>query len=532
MDFLALLMLLVIDTSASWVRMFAALGLSILISVLVGIYAATHPRAEKLILPVVDILQTIPILAFFPFAILIFIAILPGYIGINAAVIFLIVTSMLWNIILAVYESIKTLPLEFIEISEIYRFDRWTRLKKIYFPACFPRIVEQSILSWSIGLFYLVTSEIFSTGNASYKVVYGIGVAFTALPALGVGAYLLGILVFIAFVVATRFLFFRPLENYAIRYTRTEPKITKRRYENILVGWISNRVQKTPAAILYKSVRDRTLRGGVESHIQRRRHIAASMEQTKNYWKIVYRIIFIAAVIGVVYIFLSNPTVLGYELQVLPALGASLVRIWVAFAVMLAITIPLCIYLTFRSRQSSKYMLLFQIIASIPATILLPAIAVVLSNYNFHGELVAFVIFVLSGIWYVVFSIIASTRTLPQSIFEVQKIFGVKGTNAWKNIYLKAILPGLITGAMTGIAAEWNASIVAEYFTTSGISGSNVISSVGTGLGKLLDLSLAQGPQGLGLMAVALLNLVVVILLINTFVWKRLYKQVSKIYGG
>ncbi len=145
----------------------------------------------------------------------------------------------------------------------------------------------------------------------------------------------------------------------------------------------------------------------------------------------------------------------------------------------------------------------------------------------------ALVVFILSGIWYLIFSIMASARTMPQNIFEVSRIFGVKGTNAWKNIYLKAILPGLVTGALTGIAAEWNASIVAEYFTTSGVTGTtNVVSSVGVGIGKLLDLSLAPGGQGIGLMMVALLNLVVMILLVNTFVWKKLYNKVTKVYAG
>src|SRR5208282_2191409 len=95
-----------------------------------------------------------------------------------------------------------------------------------------------------------------------------------------------------------------------------------------------------------------------------------------------------------------------------------------------------------------------------------------------HGEHVAFVIFFLSGIWYVIFGMIAATRTLPSNIFEVQKVFGVRGKLAWTKIYLKALLPGFITGAITGIAAEWNASIVAEYFTASGAGAS--ASTVGT----------------------------------------------------
>lgn len=524
MDFVGLVLQLILDTGASWIRMFIALGLSVLISVAVGIYAATHSRAEKVILPVVDVLQTLPILAFFPFAIYIFVAVLPGYIGINAAVIFLIITSMVWNIILGVYESVKTIPREFIEVSMLYRFNRWARLRRIYMPACLPRIIEQSILSWSIGLFYLVTSEIFSVGLSQepYQVTYGIGVAFTTLPAQGAAAYLTGIAVFIAFVVATRFLFFRPLENYSVKYMKQQADTPRTGYDGLILNWISRRIPKTPA--IFTAAAGSPGHGSV--HAKAKRYAVHVHGEGRSY-KRLYQAGAFAAMLVILYVIFSNPTWFGYEAEVFPALAFSFARVWLAFAVMVVVGVPLCIYLIFLTKQSSKYMLLFQIAASIPATILLPAIALGLKSYGGSAEMVAFVIFLLSGVWYIIFSIMASTRTLSPSIFEVQKIFGVKGWNAWKNIYVKAIIPGLITGAMTAIAAEWNASIVAEYFTSS-----TVTSAVGTGIGKLLDLSLSPGGQGLGLMAVALLNLVVMILLINTFVWKRYYRNISKIYGG
>jgi NitT/TauT family transport system permease protein len=534
MDFFALILQLILDASASWIRMFIALGISIVISIAVGIYAAVSPRAERVILPVVDILQTVPILAFFPFALYIFVVFLPGFIGINAAVIFLIVTSMVWNIIFGVYESIKTLPKEFLELSDLYQFDRMERLKSIYIPAALPRIVEQSILSWSIGLFYLVTSEIFSIGISQDQVRWGIGVAFATLVYQGASQYVTAIVVFICFVVATRFLFFRPLEKYSVRYMRQQARVPQpaQGYERTVIGWVSRNISRAPSVL----TSNRILKG--------RKHVShLPTPKTRHDLRMLYYAGLAAIMLLLIYVFATNRMLLELESVVFPAIIASFVRIWFAFAVMLAIAIPLSVYLIFMSRQSSKYMIVFQIAASIPATILLPAIAVTLKS----GELVAFAVFLLSGIWYVIFSVMASTRTLPQSVFEVKKIFGVKGRSAWSNIYIKAIVPGLITGAVTGIAAEWNASIVAEYFTN---ASGNLVSSVGTGLGKVLDLSLVtcksgascwtaqyglpalSGSQGLMLMGVALLNLVVMIILINTLVWKRMYRKVSKIYMG
>ena len=137
-------------------------------------------------------------------------------------------------------------------------------------------------------------------------------------------------------------------------------------------------------------------------------------------------------------------------------------------------------------------------------------------------------IFFLSGFWYMLFSIVSTSTTLQQSWGEAEKVFQVKGRGAWRYVYLKAILPGLITGSITALAAEWNASIVAEYFTTSGISGGAAVVSVGTGLGKLLDLTLASG--NIPLMALGLINLTIVIIIINRVLWKRAYNKVMAVY--
>ncbi len=238
--------------------------------------------------------------------------------------------------------------------------------------------------------------------------------------------------------------------------------------------------------------------------------------------------LFLVAVVAG-YIFYTNPAILSYEYQVLASLALSFARVWLAFAIVTALAFPLCVYLIFKTRQSSKYLLLFQVIASIPATILLPGIAIAFSGFPFSSEFVAFSVFFLSGIWYVIFSILASSRNMPSNILEVKSLFGIRGKLAWKYIYIKALLPGFITGALTAIAAEWNASIVAECFTTAGVGSGTAISCVGTGIGKLLDSTVTSG--NLTLMLVALANLVAMILLINTFVWKRMYRNVSKVYG-
>ncbi|MGC8586605.1 MAG: ABC transporter permease subunit [Candidatus Micrarchaeia archaeon] len=508
---------LLIDTSFSWVRMFAALGLSMLIGLAVGIYAAINSRAEKLIIPIVDILQTLPILAFFPFVIYIIVATIPGYIGINAAVVFLIITSMLWNIIFGVYEAVRTLPKEYIELAELYGMSPMQRLTKIYVPASMPKVVEQSTLSWAIGLFYLVTSEIFSTSRANYAVKHGIGVALTNLAVSGNFAeYAAGIAIFILFVIATRLLFFAPLERYFNRFNENVQKPS--------AAYIAKRIlHRLNAHMPLIHIKRRRVAIPVYTHAQARKENAPSSAKKS---KAVYAYALLAA-LALIAVFTSK-AILHYEAVVLLSLILSFVRVWFAFLAIVVVAVPMSIYLLFVSKRPGWYVLLIQIIASIPATILLPLIVMALRNSPMHNELVAFSIFFLSGIWYVIFGILSQRSYIPQNILEVKKIFGIKGILAWKKIYIYAILPGLLTGAVTGIAAEWNASIVAEYFTTTAIGNGAVITSVSIGIGKLLDTSLDSG--NMLLMGIALINLTVMIILINRFVWKRFYEKIEKVY--
>ena len=507
---------LLIDTTFSWLRMLIALALSMLIGLFVGIYAATNERAERVIIPVLDVLQTLPIVTFFPVVIFVIIFILPGYIGINTAVIFLVITSMLWDIVFGVYETVKALPKEFAEVAEIYKLDRWMTLKKIYIPASMPNVVGQSILSWSIGLFYLVTSEIFSTGNSLYTVKYGIGAALTNLAFGGnFLEYFLGLGIFILFVAATRIFFFERLDKIANRYneqTTGKAEVIETRHRFRLLGMVKKfrlHIFKTER-VGYENVRKKSI---TRLDIKRRHGGSA--------YAYIVKILIVLLILYA--IFLYRQTITTYEYTVLQALFTSMVRIYLTYFVIIFIAVPISVYIIFISKHIERYSTLLQIIASIPATILLPVIAVVLHSYPMHDELVALSVFFLSGVWYVVFSIISHRSYIPGNLSEVKDIFGVKGAEAWRKIYLKAIIPGLITGSVTAVAAEWNASIVAEHFTTTAIGNGNVITSVGIGLGKLLDTALSSG--NISLMALSLINLTIMIVLINKLIWKPIYKR-------
>lgn len=518
---------LIIDTGFSWIRMFAALGISIVISIILGIYAATHRLAEKIIIPIIDVLQTVPILAFFPVVIFLIVGTLPGSLGINIAVVFLIITSMVWNIILGVYEAMKLLPKEYGELSQLYGLSKLEEFRKVYLPAVLPKVAEQSTLSWSIGLFYLVTSEIFSTGNANYAVKTGIGAAIAS-PAItgSVVSYAMALIIFVMFVIATRFLFFKPFEDYASRYNKHSAKQKTRAFPKAVTY---AKVMKSISSRIIKRIGPADTVAGRRKSAGSKKYMYGNVDKTTALDRFGYLIkyaMMLIIIVGVAAFFLTSPKMIGYEFEVIKAFVYSFTRIWLAFALMLAIGIPISVYIIFVTRHSSRYVLFFQILSSIPATVLLPAIVTGLKGMPYYGELVAFIVFFLSGIWYIIFSTLSIAKTLPPNILEVKDIYGVRGGEVWKKIYIKAIIPGLITGAITGIAAEWNAAIVAEYFSI----GTNVVSQVSVGVGKLLDLSLAA--NNLPLMLLTLINMTAMIIIINTLLWKRLYRRLAKIYGG
>ncbi|MGC8479800.1 MAG: ABC transporter permease subunit [Candidatus Micrarchaeia archaeon] len=507
-EIITLILSLILDASYSWVRMLIALFVSVILAFFIGIYMALSKRAETLLMPIIDILQTIPILAFFPFAIYVIVGILPGYIGINAAVIFLIITSMLWNIIFGVYEAIKTLPNEFYEISKLYKMSTLQKVKNIFIPASLPRVVEQSMLSWSIGLFYLVSSEIFSTGSATYQVKYSIGVAITQLATSGnTFGYVLALLIFLIFVIITRFALFGTLERYV---NKTSKKHIHK--QEIQMGL------KLRKFVTYTKNEEKEIVSRFKvNFFNKKTSVKQDLKIKKNSPLYEYYILVFILIFSVLVLILTNT--LNYEIVVLESLFASILRIWFAFLVLAIVAIVISVYIIFISGKQGKYTTLFQILASIPATILLPELVIIFRSGSYGPEVVAFIIFFLSGVWYMIFSILGTAKTINTEMLEVKEVFGIRKLEAWKKIYIPAIIPGMITGAITAIAAEWNASILAESFEATHVS---------MGLGYLLDLSLSS--NNLILMSIALINMTAMIIIINKLVWRRFYDKVSVIY--
>jgi NitT/TauT family transport system permease protein len=521
---------LLVDTGYSWIRMSLALVLSIIFSWAVGIAAARNRTANAIIIPALDVLQSIPILGFFPVVLVVFVGLFPGWVGINIAVIFLIFTSMAWNIAFAVYEAVLSIPQEYLDLASMEKLGLWRRLTELYIPASWSKVAFNSVVSWSVGLFYLISSEIFSLGTKNYQVTNGIGIDIANYSSQGLwGAYAIAMGVFILAVILTRFLFLGPFSNWSEKFKLIEePRAVRKDPIYRIYSWINTRAASRVFSVLSRpmSLRLRTSTQSV-NHTGRR-HVTKP-RHTKFLKIAVVLIAIVALVFIVIEVFnalfaagISFTTLANKESDVLAGLAYSFVRVWYVYALSVAVGLPLGIVVALHSKLYQIGSPILQVISAIPATALLPPIALFAATLPFSGELTAAIVIFLGTIWYIIFNVIAGIRSIPSEIFEVAKLMKLKGWTYWKDVLIPAALPSFVTGSITGIGAAWNTLIVAEYFSISG----KVVTRVPNGIGVLLNLATNNGD--LVLMGLTIFSMTALLVTVNLLFWRRMYKYTTK----
>ncbi len=523
-----------VDVTYSFLRMTAAYFASLGFALAYGYYAATHRTGERVMIPVLDILQSIPILGFFPFALIFFAQLTPGsWPGVNAASVFLIFTSMAWNMVFGVYESLKTLPAELKEVSDTFRLRGLLLFRRVLFPATINRLVYNSVLSWTAGWFFLVEAEIFTTNTS--QALPGIG-SFLSFAASGHNgqAFLAGILVLIVVIAVLDFALWRPLGKWAQRFRYdtspsgegevgpvSGPAGRFRRAAAYVTRGVRTGVTRisTPlvqlAAITVAPVRRTERRRGAVGYLG----LAALL--------VVCWLILIAIVVAVYDVF-TGPILPGIRAQIesLPLqMGASALRVTAAYLVCLAISLPLALWLARSPRAERFGMPTVEVIASFPATALFPVIIFELIPY-ISAEGAAILMLMTGMMWYLFFNILSGIRGLPPDLEEAATSFGVRGWKRFTRVVLPGIFPALITGSITAFGGGWNTLIVAEYLS---VSHSQTLSLFG--VGRAIDVGYAlPNHTGYPLMVAALLTLVASVVAINELIWKPLYRRAVEKY--
>jgi NitT/TauT family transport system permease protein len=512
-----------LDIIYSWTRMLVALALSIVFSIAVGITAARNKRAEAVIIPLLDVFQSIPILGFFPIVILGVIAVIPGQLGINIAIILLIFTSMSWNITFGVYEAVRSIPQDYIDLSQISGSSSWQRISQLYIPASFSRIAYNTQTSWAVGLFYLVSSEALSLGKHTFTASYGIGIAIFQFYAAGdfIG-YLYAILALIVAVVIWQFVFLREFSLWSERYKFVEEPRGER---------------KDPLMKFYSWVNHRSISKlflmAQGSGVSRFTSTISRFQRGLKYSFLILVAIFLSFEVGAIVLtsslssLPSASTLLADEAMVLEALAFSFLRVWYVYFICVAVAVPAGIIIALNSTLYNTASPVLEVIASIPAPVLLPLLVVYVTK---NGEAIAAIVIFLGMIWYLIFNVMAGIRSLPAELWELRKEFRVSSLKAWRNIYLPATAGAFVTGSITAVGAAWNTLIVAEYFNPQITPNSQPLTQVGMGIGKTIALAVLKNPPDLVVLTLSVLSMTVLIVAFNLTVWRRVYHYTTKRY--
>ncbi len=517
------------DVIYSFFRMLSAYALSLGFSLAYGYYAATRRAGEKVMIPILDILQSVPILGFFPVVILLLVGLTPGSsLGPNLASVVLIFTSMSWNMVFGVYESLKTLPAELREASDTFCVRGLLRFRRVLFPATVNRLVYNSVLSWTGGWFFLVEAEIFTT-NA--KALPGIGSFLSFSAAAGNGdAFVAGIVALVVMIVFLDFAVWRPLGRWAERF----------RYDVAPSGEGEIVPARDPggrfrraAAYLTHGVRSGVAR--ISTPFVQLAAITVRPRKPKStLWRSAASTVALGAILVTAWLILIAVTVAIYRvyagpippavradmLQLPAALGASTLRVVAAYLLALAIALPLAIRLGRSPRASRVGLPVVEVVASFPATALFPVIIFQLVPYLRPNG--AAILMVLTGtIWYLFFNLLSGVRSLAPDLEEAARAFGLKGRKFLQRVLLPGLFPALVTGSITAFGGAWNTLIVAEYLQVDLTHSLSVL-----GVGQLIDIGYARGEYPL--MVGALLTLVAGVIALNELLWKPLYRRAAE----
>ena len=500
----------------SLLRIAIAYGLSLVFTLGYGYVAAYNPRAERFMIPLLDVLQSIPVLSFLPGVMLAMVALFPGrQLGVELGAILLIFTGQVWNMAFSFYASLKSIPKDMREAAAIYKFSGWQRFTQMELPFSAIGLVWNSMMSVAGGWFALMVCEMFVLGPRDFRLP-GLGSYLqTAASAGDMTSVLWGVATMVAVIVLLDQFVWRPVIVWAEKF-----KVEQVEGTNSPRSWVLDRVQHSRGL---SRIRQKTLQPLGERLLLHfaRKHTEERTEELAAAWREwVLRGLAVLALVGIGYGVLRVAIILTglqrIELhEAVLGLGATFLRVNLALLIGALWTIPAGVAIGFHPRLARIAQPLAQIAASVPATALLPVILLLLIRVGGGLGLASIVVLLLGTQWYVLFNVIAGAMAIPTDLKECCSVFGIRGLQRWKKLILPGIFPYLVTGLVTASGGAWNVSIVAEYFHFKG----HIYTT--TGLGATISQATDSGDFHLLLAATMIMAATVVT--VNRLVWRKLY---------
>jgi NitT/TauT family transport system permease protein len=499
-------------------RMFLALGASLVFSCVFAAIAAKYRAAERVMVPLLDILQSIPILGFLSITVTGFIALFPGNLfGVECAAIFAIITSQAWNMAFSLYQSLRTVPAELREAAAVFQLSGWQRFWRLELPFAMPGLLWNMMMSMSGGWFFVVASEAISVSNQNIKLP-GIGsyiaLAIEArdLGAIGwaIGAMLVGIVLYDQ-------LFFRPLLAWADKF-RFEEGTSDAAPSSWLLTWMRRTDALSALGLRVVQRLERSLL------LFRREHdgtsIRARASAANPAWSRAWDALVAAAVLLALWRlvgFVRAEVGLGEVLHVFVLGLYTMLRVLVLIALAAVVWVPIGIWIGMNPRWAGRLQALAQFLAAFPANLMFPVAVVFIVKWHLNPNLWLSPLMVLGTQWYLLFNVIAGASSVPTELRHAAHNLGLTGWLKWRRYLLPAVFPSFVTGAITASGGSWNASIVAEYVSW----GDTTLQAQGLGSYIAHMTAIGDFPRialGIGVMCVFVMGM-------NHFVWRRLYRM-------
>jgi NitT/TauT family transport system permease protein len=502
-------------------RMLAAYILSLLFTLTYGRAAAYNRRAESILMPLLDVLQSVPILSFLPIVLLGLSAILPQRTAAELASIVLIFTSQAWNMTFGWYQSLTTQPKELREASSIFRLNTWLRFKRLELPFGMIGLIWNSVMSWAGGWFFLMAAEIFTVGSKDFR-----------LP--GLGAYLqeasnqgdfksiaFGLTALILTIVALDQFIWRPLlawsDRFKVEMVESDQPPTSWFYDLIHTSRLFNWMRAFIGNLTERFDRWMIRRAPMKSEIN------------GGSGKLDWKMIAISVLIGAVILYggyrsalmlVSVPRAQWGQIGV--GVLATFLRVSVSLIIALLWTVPIGVAIGTNRRVATVLQPIVQVTAAVPATAIFPVILLFFINMAGGLNIAAVFLMLMGTQWYMLFNVIAGASAIPQDLKYTSSLLGLSRWERWRTLILPALFPYIITGAITASGGAWNASIVAEYVHFGGRT------LFATGIGSLISQATANGDYPL--LLASTLSMILTVVLVNRLFWRRLYKTAEEKY--
>jgi NitT/TauT family transport system permease protein len=499
-------------------RMALALVVALVFSLAYAAAAAKSRRAEKLLLPLLDVLQSVPILGFLSITVTGFVALFPGsLLGYECAAIFAIFTSQAWNMTFSLYQSFSGVPGDLREAARMYHLSPWQSFWQLEVPYALPQLVWNMMMSVSGGWFFVVASEAISVADKTV-LLPGIGSYIAlAIDARDLNAVFYAIGAMLVLILVYDQLLFRPLLAWVQRF-----KVEEIGEDEIEPPWFLVMVQRARIFHLLGDAFDEAavLASRLRQRMPRRERAAARPPPWRRplidaIW---YAVLGLGAAAALVEIYLVVRNEVGWrEVGWVFVLGGiTLARVIVLIALAALVWVPVGVWIGLRPRLARAVQPWIQFLAAFPANLFFPLVVSVIVALRLNAEVWLSPLMILGTQWYILFNVIAGTLALPTDYQFVAGNLGVGGILWWRRFVLPGIFPALVTGAVTASGGSWNASIVAEVARW----GDTTLTA--TGIGAYIATETAKGdfPR----LALGITVLCLFVLAFNRLVWRRLYR--------